>query len=167
MAELANPMDALVTLQPAIDNGEVRLRRCALHPDLWVLQDSPNGEARTTYAFLENGIVQSIVQFVPAEPIDGIPCLSLGYATMEEARGRGLATDTLTKAIVEMRHGLKTAGVRRFYLEAVVSTTNEPSKRLAARALSHQPTAGTDHFSGAPILQYVRLITSCEPAPFR
>jgi hypothetical protein len=160
MPAMSNPMDALVTLQPAIDNGEVILRPCKLHPDLWVLQDEPNGELRTTYAVLENGIVQAIAQFLPAEPIDGIPCLALGCAVLEAARRRGLATETVSKALAEMRNGLRRSGIRRFYVEAVVGVTNEPSKRLAARLLSPQPVACTDEFSGEPALQYVRLIRS-------
>jgi len=92
MPQITNPMDAFVALQPAIDNGEVHLRQCTLHKDLRVLQDSPNGEPRTTYVALEDGVVQCIVQFARAEPVDGIPCLSLGVATLEKARSRGLAT---------------------------------------------------------------------------
>jgi len=153
-------MDSLRTLQPAIDRGEVHLQPCSLHKDLWVLQDFPNGELRTTYAALENGVVQCIVQFVTAEPIEGLPCLSLGCATMEGARNRGLATDTLTKAIDEMRSGLKRRGIRRFYVEGVVSTSNGASQKVAARVLSSQPTAGTDDHSGEPIFQYVKLISS-------
>ncbi len=160
MPELTNPMDALRTLQPAIDRGEVHLQPCTLHKDLWVLLDFPNGEPRTTYAALENGVVQCIVQFVPAERIEGLPCLSLGCATMEGARNRSLATGTLTKAIEEMRSGLKRIGIGRFYVEAVVSTSNEPSQKVAARVVSPQPTAGTDDISGEPILQYVKLISS-------
>lgn len=158
MPEIANPMEALRTLQPAIDRGEVSLQPCTLHKDLWVLVDFPGGEPRTTYAVLEGGLVQCIVQFVSAEPIEGIPCLSIGYATLEGMRNRGLASAAVPQAIEEMRVGLRGHGIRRFYVEAVVSTSNDVSQKVALRALGPAAKTGTDHFSGEPIVQFVKLI---------
>lgn len=160
MPELANPMDALLTLQPAIDSGWVQLQACTLHRDLRVLVDFPNDELRTTYVVLENDAVQCIVQFVRAEPIDGIPCLLLGCATIEAARNRGLTSATVLKAIEELQRGLKGVGIRQFYIEATVSTSNVPSQKIAARALAPESKPGTDRFSGEPILLFVRLFTS-------
>src|SRR5688572_25503225 len=57
MPQIANPMDALITLQPAIDSGGVSLQQCTLHSDLWMLVDFPGGEPRTTYAVVEDGLV--------------------------------------------------------------------------------------------------------------
>jgi hypothetical protein len=158
MPAIANPMDALKTLQPAIDAGKVSLQQCTLHKDLWVLVDFPGGELRTTYAVLEDEHVQCIVQLLQAEPIKGIPCLSIGYATMEGARKRGLASSTVPKAIEEMRVGLRKHGIRRFYVEAVVSTENKASQKVALHALGPSAKTGTDHFSGEAILQFVKLI---------
>jgi hypothetical protein len=157
MPEIANPMDALLTLQPAIDQGEVTLRRCASQKGLWILVDLPNGEPRTTYVVRKKGLVQCIVQFVPADPIDGVPCLSTGYATIEAARKRGLASATLTQAIDDMRAGLRKHGVHRFYVEAIVSQSNVPSQKVAERVLGPAANSATDHFSGEPIYQYVKL----------
>lgn len=159
MPSIADPMAALLTLQPAIDNGEVKLQRCRYHKDLWMLVDHPGGEMRTTYAVVEGGVVQCIVQFVRAEPIDGLPCLSIGYATMEAARNRGLASAAVSKAIDDTRRGLANHGIRRFYIEAIVSTSNEHSQRVAARTLGPPAKTGADHFSGEPIYQYVKLIS--------
>ena len=158
MPKIADPMDALRTLQPAIDAGEVSLQQCALHKDMWVLVDFPGGELRTTYVVLEEGEAQCIVQFLPAEPIKGTPCLSIGYATMEGARRRGLASSTVSKAIKEMRAGLRKHGIRRFYVEAVVSIGNEASQKVALHTLGPAAKPGTDHFSGEPILQFAKLI---------
>jgi hypothetical protein len=159
MADIADPMAALRTLQPAIDSGGVSLKSCALHKDLSVLVDFPGGEPRTTYAVLEKGSVQCIVQFLPAEPIDGIPCLSIGYATMESVRNRGLASSTVVKAIEDMRAGLKKHGVKRFYVEAIISASNHVSRKVASRALGPATKTGTDHFSDEPIVQFLRLVT--------
>ena len=158
MPEIANPMEALRTLQPAIDRGEISLQPCRVHNDLWVLIDFPGGEPRTTYVVLKDGLVQCIVQFVPAEPIDGIPCLSIGYATVEGMRNRGLASAAVPKAIEEMRAVLRRHGTQRFYIEAIVSTSNDVSRKVALRALGPARKTGTDHFSGEPIVQFVKLI---------
>src|SRR2546423_1189972 len=57
---MTNPMDALVSLQAALDAGTVLMRACDIHPDLKVLLDHPAGEPRFTYARVVAGIVQSI-----------------------------------------------------------------------------------------------------------
>ena len=157
MPEIADPMAALRTLQPAIDSGAVSLEPCPLHKDLSMLVDFPNGEPRTTYVVLEKGHVECIVQFLPAEPIDGVPCLSIGYATMENARNRGLASSTLLKAIDDMRFGLRRHGIRQFYVEAIVAASNTISQKVALRALGPAMKTGSDRFSGEPIVQFVNL----------
>ena len=151
-------MDALVLLQRALDDGDVRMSPCELHPDLAVIRDEPNGVMRITYAVVSNGKVQVVVLFVLTDPIDGHPCLQLGCAVLEARRGKGLATQTVSKAIQELRNGLSRNGVQRFYIEAIVSTENTPSNKLAHRLLSDSPETGTDNLSGHPILQYSRLI---------
>jgi hypothetical protein len=156
---MADPMAALRTLQPAIDSGGVSLQRARYHNDLWMLVDYPGGELRTTYVVLENGQAQCIVQFVGAESVDNCPCLSIGYATMEPARNRGLASFTVEKAVDDMRQGLAKHGIRRFYLEAIVSQSNEHSQRVAERTLGPAVKSGTDHFSGEPIYQYLKLVS--------
>jgi hypothetical protein len=77
---------------------------------------------------------------------------------MERARKRGLASSTVIKAIAEMRAGLKKHGVERFYIEAIVAASNVASQKVAERALGPFVKSGTDHFSGEPIVQYLKLI---------
>lgn len=157
MPGIANPMDALLSLQPAIDSGGVKLQRAPYDKKLKLLVDFPGGEPRTTYALLEGGIVQCIVQFLPERKINGIPCLSIGVATMEPARRRGLASDLVPRAIKDMQIGLRKNGVSRFYVEAIVSISNHASQKVAERALGPAIRSGTDHFSGEPILQFAKL----------
>jgi len=121
--------------------------------------DYPGGELRTTYVALENGMAQCIVQFLGAEPVDNIPCLSIGYATMVSAQNRGLASSTVAKAIDDMRQGLAKHGIRRFYVEAIVSQSNEYSQKVAQRTLGPAVKYGVNHFSGEPIYQYLRLVS--------
>ena len=155
---MTNPMDALITLQPAIDSGEVQLQPCVLYKTLWVLVDYPMGELRITYVAMADGLAQAIAQFVPADPYEGLPCFSVGYAVFEQHRGRGLATTTVRDGISELHHGLRETGVTKFYVEAVVSPSNAPSNRIASRLLTASPAAITDSYSGEPALQYMKLI---------
>jgi hypothetical protein len=158
MPAIANPMEGLISLQAALRTGNVKLERCELHPELQVLLDSPGGEMRLTYALAFHGRVRATTVFAPTQPVNGIPCFNVGWAVAEALRGKGLATSTVTKAIEELEYNMKKRGGSRFYIEAIVATSNEPSNRLARKLISTEPTEGTDEHSGEPILQYLKLI---------
>jgi hypothetical protein len=79
---MTNPMDALVSLQGALDAGTVRMRACEIHSDVKVLVDYPDGDPRITYAKVTAGLVQSIAIFVMAEPIQNVACFGLGCASL-------------------------------------------------------------------------------------
>src|SRR5437867_8162153 len=153
---MTNPMDALLSLQTALDADTVHMRACDIHPDLKVLLDHPAGEPRLTYATVAAGIVQSLAIFIPAEPVGDVPCFAVGCAVIESMRGRGLAKETLRKAMDEMLKGLKRNGILEFYVEAVVATSNVASNRLARTSLSECPSAGTDAISGKAVFQYLK-----------
>jgi hypothetical protein len=151
-------MDALRTLQPAIDTGGVTLRQCEIHKDLWLTVDQAGDRIRMTYISLNGRQAQAIVMLVQAEPVEDVPCFQLGYAVFEHLRGQGLGTRTVAKALDEMKNGFSRGRMKRFYIEAVVSITNDPSNRLARRLLSDSPVSIIDSISGEPALQYLRLI---------
>jgi hypothetical protein len=155
---MTDPMDALVYLQEALDAGTVQMRSSDIHPDLKVLVDHPLGELRLTYASIADGIVQSIALFLMVDPLDGVPCFALGWAVIESMRGRGLATETMVKAMEELQKGLKRNGIHKFYVEAIVARSNVASNRLASRLVSDSPTTGTDAISGVPIFKYLKLL---------
>lgn len=134
------------------------MRKCDVHPELQVHVDYPLGDLASHMPTSVNGQVQSIALFTPAEPIDAVPCFGVGYAVLEAQRGRGLAARTVVNAIEELQNGLRRDGVKRLYVEAIVSTSNDASNKLARRLLSDAPATGTDSESGEPILQYARLI---------
>jgi len=158
MASMTDPMNALVQLQLALDRRIVSLHPCEIHKDILVIVDQPNGKPRYTYAKVNSGRVNSIAIFALTEPVKGIPCFQMGWATVESMRGQGLATDTTSKGVDELRNGLRKHGGGKFYLEAIVSDTNQPSNRLAKKLLSGSPVKCTDVFSGEPAAQYLRLI---------
>jgi hypothetical protein len=154
---MADPMDALRTLQPAIDSRGVQLQPCELFDDLKVVVDYPMGELRLTYVAMSNGRAEAIAQFVEADPVNRVPCFSLGYAVQERLRGQGLAGRTVANALVELENGLRRSPLKKYYVEAIVSPSNIPSNRIAARLISDKPVSITDAFSGDPALQYMKL----------
>lgn len=159
---ITDPMDALDGLQMALDGGIVTLTPCELHPELAVLLDQPTDKPRFTYALIEKKKVIAVALFVLIEPVQGVACFSIGYAVVESRRSKGFGSRTLKQAIDELRHGLSRNRVNEFYLEAIVSTENMPSNKLARRLISDSPELGTDCFSGEPIFQYLRRV-ECVP----
>jgi hypothetical protein len=91
--------------------------------------------------------------------MNGLPCFQAGVAVPEAHRGRGNAKSVLAAAIAELRHGLSRNKITSFYVEAIVSIDNEPSKRVAESTISATPVE-VNEFSGLPALQYVRKIVA-------
>lgn len=98
--------------------------------------------AMATYAGVENG-----VHF-----------MQIGYAVPEDLRGQGRAKEIARAAIAELRKGLGEAGVKSFYVEAVVGVGNLASIQVAAKIIGGEPTPITDENSGEAALQYKALI---------
>jgi len=92
------------------------------------------------------------------EPIDGVPCFQVGVAVPVPYRSKGYAKSIVAAAIAELKNGLSRNNISSFYVEAVVSTDNVPSKRVAEAVISSNPAAITDEYSGLPALHYVRKI---------
>ncbi|NNJ16722.1 GNAT family N-acetyltransferase [Pseudomonas putida CSV86] len=154
---IADPMDALVSLQREVRRG-MPTDPTELSPGVRVVLDQPNGVIRYTYARIEHGRVKAIAIFVHHEPIDGVPCFNLGYAVPEAYCNRGWAGMIIEQGIQELRHGLGRHGAKSFYVEAVVGADNIASQRVASKIISDSPTAGIDSESGEPVLQYTRLV---------
>jgi hypothetical protein len=158
MPAMTDPMQALVSLQNAVDRQLVRLQKCDLYPDLRVLLDQPAGRTRFTYATIERRKVIAISMFVLADPIKGIPCFQTGYAVIESMRKQGLGSAVLSKGMEELLNGLKRQGPAKFYVEGIVDVSNAPSNKLAAKWLSANPKPCVDCFSGEPSMQYLKLM---------
>ena len=92
MPLIADPMNALISLQQAVRNG-LETHAGEIHHRLSMLLDAPNGEPRYTYAKIEHGRVKAMAIFALHEPIDGIACFQVGYAVPETYRNRGWATE--------------------------------------------------------------------------
>jgi RimJ/RimL family protein N-acetyltransferase len=156
---MTDPSDALASFQQALLNGQMRLQQGALDPDLFVYFDRPDGvTARLTYVRLDRRTVTALAMLVTVGPRDGFPCYQVGYAVPEGYRGEGRAKSVVEAAIAELRHGLLRNNISAFYVEAIVGTDNEASKRVAASTISAIPVAVTDEVSGLPALHYTRKV---------
>lgn len=153
---MTDPSDALRSFQGQLK--QLQLHQCDLDKELFVHIDHPDGNPRFTYVRLKDQTVTTLVNFIPVDPIKGIPCFQIGYAVPEAYRKQGRAKDTVIAAIAEMKNGLERNKLKTFYLEAIVGKENEASKKVADATFLSSPTEVTDSVSGLEALQYVRKI---------
>lgn len=159
MPAMTDPMEALVSFQQALLDGEIHLQRGELDPDLFLHADRPIPDGmRLTYVRLDGRTVKAFVNAVSAGHIEGLPVFQLGVAVPEKYRNKGYAKSLLAAAIAEMKNGFSRTKIHSFYVEGIVSADNEPSKRASAATISSTPTPVTDKDSGLPALQYLRKI---------
>lgn len=158
MPGMTDPMNSLRLLQDAINGSQVSFQRCEIYPDIAVLHDTPNGTPRFTYAFLNGRKALSVALFVLTEPVQGVPCFQMGWATIESERGKGRATDVVSKGLAELINGMRRNGIEKFYIEAVIGEPNTESLRLASKIFSDEPAPCTDSFSGVSALQFLKAV---------
>ncbi len=161
---MTDPMVTLSKLQGALDAGVVTLSPCSIHKELGVIADYPGGTPRFTYALLKHGHVVAISVFAYTEMVDNVPCFQVGYAVREEDRNAGLGASILAKGIDELKRSLSGTPIRQLFLEAVVSSSNTASMKIAYRNISKFPREITDEFSGEDALQY-REKVECSAFP--
>jgi RimJ/RimL family protein N-acetyltransferase len=156
---MVDPSDGLQSFQQAFLLGQIELQPGILDKDLYLHVDEPNGEKRLTYVRLDGTTVAAFVNFVWSHPIDGVPCLGIGYAVAEAYRNQGRAKEIVNAAISDLKHGLGRSGKHRaFFVEAIVGADNIPSQHVAAQVISAESEAVTDQHSGLPALRYVRKV---------
>jgi GNAT superfamily N-acetyltransferase len=155
---MTDPTNALTSFQQALAQGIISPQQAELHDDLLFLVDDANGETRFTYALLRDDHVVALANFIPADPLEGFPCLSIGYAVDESHRSKGLGKVLVQKAFDELTNGFKRAQVPHLYVEAIISVSNEHSKKLANSVISSEPAECTDGVSGEPALQYIKQL---------
>jgi len=155
---MTDPMDALSGLQQALDTKVVQMRACELFPNMVVLLDHPNGTLRFTYAQVVRGRVHAIALFVKAGFVEGTPCFQTGYAVAIDQRNGGLGTQIVKQGLAELQNGMSRTPIKEFFVEAIVSTENTASNKIAAKILSQLPISCKDEFTNEPALQYLRKV---------
>ena len=154
---MTDPLQALVSLQAEIRKGMLT-HPTEKYPSVRVVLDTKNGHVRYTFARIEHGRVKALAMFVSVDQIDGIRCFQVGYAVPEAYRGKGWAIEILEQGLEELSNGLSQHGVKKFYVEAVIGTSNLASIGVAKRVLSMTPVSTTDSFSGEPAFAFTRLV---------
>lgn len=160
MPSMTDPTDALLSFQEELLGGSIALLQGVHHPDLYVHLDHPAGSPRFTYVTLDGKTVTALVILVKVPPIEGVPCFQIGYAVPPDHRNEGRAKKAVLAAMDELCTGMFRNGVRAICIEAVISTDNEESKRVALATLSSEPTGVTDDRTGSSALHYVRKFSA-------
>lgn len=158
MAQMTDPLAALISFQKAFKGGAISLQPGSIDPEVFVHMDQPNDSTRFTYVRLDRRTVTALAMLVQVPPLDGLPCFQLGYAVPEKYRAQGRAKGIVAAATAELERALTRNGVRAFCIETVVGSDNEPSMRVAAATISSFPVSITDELSGLPALHYVRKV---------
>jgi len=160
MTGMTDPTVGMNSLQRAIGKNEVTLQKCDIYPDLQMLVDHPApGEVRVTYVQVIHGRVRGYVVFIKAQPFEGLPCFSIGYAVPEKFRRNGIGAQIVEKSIQEMKSGMARNGLKRFYVEAIVDSENIASQKLASKVISAQADRDVvEKESGKAAVAYMRLV---------
>jgi len=120
--------------------------------------DYPTGDQadpRYTYALVdENNGVKAMVIMAIAEPLNGKPCFAIGYAVPDKHRNKGYAKKAVSATLKEFKSGMKNAGIRDFYVEAIVGKDNDASNAVSLSAISSQRTEVIDSLSKTPCYRY-------------
>lgn len=160
MSTIVDPHVGLISYQQALRDGSIRPVRCGSHPELFVMHDEPKqGVQRLTYAFNVGDVAKAYAVYIRADFLEGKPCFGVGYATAEQFRNQGLATEIVKASMEELRRGME-RHLREpgFYVEAIVGLDNLASQKVAARSLSDTPESTIDRVSGKPALHYIKLV---------
>lgn len=156
---MTDPIDALNSFQEALLDGKIVLQRGDLYPDIYLTRDEPIlGKFRFTYLRLENTKITALVNFAPCAPIQRIPSVQIGYAVPEEYRKQGRAKEAVRMAIAEMKNGFQRAGVKTFFIEAIIGADNISSQIVAAKTISETRESIVDEISGVPAFRYLLKI---------
>ncbi|GAM73636.1 hypothetical protein JCM19241_3091 [Vibrio ishigakensis] len=94
--------------QRALNHNLISLDKCEVHKDLFMHFDQPQGQTRYTYALMATGTrIKASCVVMPGDEYKGKICFDVGVATFKKFRKQGHATAVLTKAIDELKNGLK------------------------------------------------------------
>lgn len=154
MSAFVDPHDAYLSFREEVQKGSLHLESCKIHPDVKVHLDEIDSGFRLTYATFKNKIAKGILQIVQAGWDNDILYFQLGVAVGKEFRRQGVGEHLVKKALEEFLERFPIPKGRKICIEAVISTSNITSQKLAAKIFPAPPTSITDCVSGNPALQY-------------
>ncbi|MBM94441.1 MAG: GNAT family N-acetyltransferase [Oceanospirillaceae bacterium] len=158
MPGLVDPAIGLKSFQQELKKGGIKPKRCTSAPSLFVETDSPDPSVlRITFAFVNNKRTPAYAVFILVEPINGVPCWGLGYATDERARNKGHAVKIVNAGLQELKTICKRLYPGQgFYVEAIVGRDNEASQKVAERTLGGDPEEIVDDETRVPAYYYLK-----------
>lgn len=126
---------AFNAFQKALNNNLIKTDDGAVHKELRVHMDRPEGKIRFTYALMVAGStrIKSSCVAVNTEPYKDKPCFDVGMTTLKKYREKGLAQEVLEKSIDELKLGFARNGLSEFYIELKVDKDNVASHGLCKK----------------------------------
>ena len=152
---MVDPMDALLSFNDALKQNLLQLHKGEIDKDLYVHIDRPEGETRMTYTRIVGKVAFALVTFVQADSVGDEPCFGIGYAVLPTHRGKGIASNLVKAATIELLNGFGRNGVPILHIEAIVGVENYESQRVAEKTISKDRTTANDEHSGEPAFQYI------------
>lgn len=157
-------MQTLTGFDEANRQGLVETQRTKIDNRVLVHADKPEGTPRWTYARMKGASVTAVAVLAIVDPVQGVPCLHLGYAVREDQRMKGLAKHLANTAIEEFRTQMASRGMNDFFVEAIVEKDNLASIGVARHVLNVEPTDAMDEFTNVPSFQFLKRVTTKQTA---
>lgn len=149
MNDLQNPMTGFKLLEQAFSEG-FRMHHVSGTEDIYIEIDQGLIGLRYTYARLKGLKVQQLVVLDQVQPLNGFPCFSLFYGTLEELRGNGLTPPFIQNILMQFKKDLHAHYGKHYYIESLIETNNEASLNIARKLFGEPSHNGIDEESGIP-----------------
>lgn len=149
MNELQNPMTGFKLLEEAFSQG-FRMNHIEDTEDIYIEIDRGLIGLRYTYARLKELKVQQLVVLDQVQPLNGLPCFSLFYGTLEELRGKGLSVAFIEYILKQFKKDLHSSYGNHYFIESLIEIDNEPSLAVASKLFGEHSRDGVDPESGVP-----------------
>jgi GNAT superfamily N-acetyltransferase len=163
MPAMVDPTSALVSFQEAFRRDTINPERGRVDRKLLVLLDEPRpGVHRFTYARVQGKTVMALCSFSPADFHERLPVFQAGVAVPEQYRGQGRGKEIMAAAIAELKNGFFNAGIKQFWIEAIVAKDNHASNALAMATITKDRAEIVDKDSGTPAYHY--MVKAEQPA---
>lgn len=154
---MVDPHDGYLSFQNELRNGNLVIGETASGSGVFSHFDMPEyGVRRLTYINLaeDKETVTAFVSCLFNGEVDGHPCLAIGYAVPEKLRNQGRASKLVADVVEDAKAQFLAAGVKKFYVEAVIDIENIASRKVAEKIFNVEPESITDRLSGRPALRY-------------
>ena len=152
---MTDPIDALISLQKAVNDSTVHMTEGKFYPNVKCLIDYPDGETRYTYAKIIDNEVQAIAILGLIPMASDVPYFQIGFGVKKSKRGQGMGIRLMKQALKELVNDISTSSMKEFYLQAIVNVENEASNNISRKYISNSPTSIFDTLSGEPAYQYL------------